>query len=110
MYYDRQTQPLSQREWVELLERGGREYNVVEQTTLPNGLWVSTVWLGLDHSFRFDAPPLIFETMVFPSQHELSELDQNRYTFESEARAGHKAMCEKYASLSELELAELLKK
>lgn len=28
---------------------------------------VSTVFLGLDHSFTTDGPPLIFETMVFTS-------------------------------------------
>jgi hypothetical protein len=31
--------------------------------------WISTVWIGLDHAFRFhpdekDEPPLIFETMI----------------------------------------------
>lgn len=34
--------------------------------------WVSTVFLGLDHSFD-DGPPLLFETMAFDSQH--NELD-----------------------------------
>ena len=49
---------------------------------------VSTVWLGMDHSFG-DGPPLIFETMVFGG-----ELDQecDRYTTEEQAQQGHAAM------------------
>lgn len=41
---------------------------IVAQTTLPNGKWVSTVFLGLDHCYDPDPakPPLVFETMVFP--------------------------------------------
>lgn len=31
---------------------------------------VSTVFLGLDHSFRDDGPPLLFETMVFHVDHQ----------------------------------------
>lgn len=38
---------------------------IVRQETLWNGIWVSTVWLGLDHNFGRSGPPLIFETMAF---------------------------------------------
>ncbi|WP_166903861.1 hypothetical protein [Mycobacterium sp. DL440] len=31
---------------------------------------VSTVWLGLNHSFTDDGPPIIFETMVFGGVHD----------------------------------------
>jgi hypothetical protein len=30
---------------------------------------VSTVFLGLDHSWLSDGPPLIFETMIFGGPH-----------------------------------------
>lgn len=48
-------------------------------------IWISTVWLGLNHNF-FDGPPLIFETMIFGGN-----LDQEmwRYSTVEEARAGH---------------------
>lgn len=36
----------------------------VRHTTL-GALWVSTVFLGIDHNFFDDGPPILFETMVF---------------------------------------------
>lgn len=32
---------------------------------LPGGVKVSTVFLGFDHQFTQDLPPILFETMVF---------------------------------------------
>lgn len=90
-YYDRQGNPLTLMEWATRTEK--RLDKVVEQTTLPDGKWVSTVWLGINHRFG-DGPPLIFETMVFPSK--VSELDCERYSTEAQARAGHAAMVAKY--------------
>jgi len=55
---------------------------VVAQTELPNGYFVSTVFLGLDHNF-LRGPPLVFETMVFPDG------EQRRYGTWAEAEAGH---------------------
>jgi len=65
-------------------------------TTLPNGRWVSTVWLGLDHCFG-DGPPVIFETMVFTTKESLDDLDCKRYSTEAEALAGHAKMVEKWS-------------
>jgi hypothetical protein len=48
---------------------------------------VSTVWLGIDHSFG-DGPPLLFETMVFGGG-ESQDQTQWRWGTEAEARAGH---------------------
>lgn len=47
---------------------------------------VSTIWLGLDHSFCSDGPPLIFETMVFGDG---GPLEQERYSSEADAVRGH---------------------
>jgi len=69
-----------------------KEYKRVAETTLADGKWVSTVWLGLDHSFDDEGPPLIFETMVFPSRDDLSEIDCARYATEAEAIIGHQGM------------------
>lgn len=73
-----------------------RAYKRVAQTTLPDGTWISTVWLGIDHQFIDTEPPLIFETMVFWSEENLSELDMARYATEAEAQTGHDAMVTKW--------------
>ena len=49
---------------------------------------VSTVFLGLDHSFG-SGPPLLFETMVFGGP---LDQEQDRYSTWDEAVAGHAAM------------------
>lgn len=57
---------------------------------------VSTVFLGLDHSYSGHTP-LLFETMVFGMDDEIQE----RWTTWDEAETGHKAVLEKvYAVLS----------
>ena len=72
-------------------------YKRVAQTTLPDGTWISTVWLGIDHGFMCGASrPIIFETMVFRSKTDMTELDIDRYATEAEARAGHEAMVAKW--------------
>ena len=47
---------------------------------------VSTVFLGLDHSFD-EGPPLLFETMIFGGTHDE---EQWRYATWDEAVAGHR--------------------
>jgi hypothetical protein len=81
-------------EWVkardnEKLVRVGRD--------VVDGFVVSTVLLGLD--YRYGAgPPLIYETMVFDqrqgSENPWLELYGERYTFRSEAEAGHQRAVE----------------
>jgi hypothetical protein len=48
---------------------------------------VSTVFLGLDHKFGSDGPPLIFETMIFGGEHDGY---QERYSTWEQAEEGHK--------------------
>ncbi len=74
---------------------------VKQQYVLGGTVWISTVWLGLDHSFMPTTRPLIFETMVFPRfwhARGWSELDVDRWTTEEEALAGHKAMVKKWSN------------
>ena len=51
-----------------------------------NGVRISTVFLGTDHSWLEDEPPLLFETMIFGGEHDEY---QERHTTADEARAGH---------------------
>lgn len=60
-----------------------------------NHYWVSTVFLGLDHSYGEDnVRPLVFETMVFATDESGKDIDYAellcyRYTTIQQARDGH---------------------
>lgn len=71
--------------WARDFEEVNRRVN---WTKLWWGGYVSTVWLGLDHNYTRQGPPLFFETMVFSRAG--SERDQMRYSTENEAMDGHK--------------------
>lgn len=75
-------------EWARMFE--GEERRVA-QTEVAPGIRVSTVFLGLDHRFWGDGPPLLFETMAF-SDTDTDVADAfNRYATWAEAEAGHAA-------------------
>jgi hypothetical protein len=82
-------------------------YKVIGQTPLFNGLFVSTVWLGLNHNFLGDGPPLIFETMVFLPLPSHDSIDMQRYATEEEAKRGHEDMCNKWKPYSKKALQKL---
>jgi hypothetical protein len=73
--------------WAEFFESGNR---VVRQNNFGQ-VRVSTVFLGIDHSFGF-GPPLLFETMVFGG--ELDQ-EQDRCLKWEEAEKMHERMCER---------------
>lgn len=61
-----------------------------------NGYLISTVDLGIDHSFGI-GKPLYYETMVFETKDneiDFSGIFQKRYSTEEEARKGHKIVVE----------------
>ena len=93
MYYNKKGELIELMEWAKLRE--DENYKIVKQETLPNGKWVSTVWLGLDHSFS-ERKPLIFETMVFSSEKGNSSEKMERYSTLEEAEKGHQEMVEKF--------------
>jgi len=71
------------REWAKWFETAERHVN---ETYMFGGAWVSTVFLGLDHSFG-TGRPVLFETMIFGGRHD--EYQERYHTWE-EAEAGHK--------------------
>lgn len=77
-------------------EKWFKKVRIVKQETTWLGFWVSTVWLGLDHSWGEDSEPLIFESMVFYKGH--SDLDMNRYTTKAQAKAGHAQMVKNWSN------------
>ena len=95
MWYDRQGNSVNNMEWIES-KLSDNSYKRVAETTLSDGKWISTVWLGLDYSHG-NGPPLIFETMVFEFiDNRPSEIDMQRYSTEEDAIIGHLEMVKKY--------------
>lgn len=90
-HFNRQGQPITLGQWARLWE--DKSYQVLVQTWTRSGAWVSTVWLGNDHSFSLTGPPIIFETMVF---HDGDDIMQDRYATELAATAGHWATVEQF--------------
>lgn len=92
MYFDRQGNPISFERWAELMSMD--EYRRVAWDEPHVGVYISTVWLGLNHGCSLDEP-LIFETMVFNSP---SDQDCRRYTSEVEAHVGHLSAVERVSA------------
>ena len=121
-YYDRQGNEMSLWEWSNYLI--DYEYKVIGSDIIGD-YRISTVWLGLDHSWACLAGNetnntiLIFETMIFKNgdyrdykedEADKSEFDgyQERYSTEEEAIAGHLEACKLVTEkLKEAELIEL---
>lgn len=78
---------MSRDDWIARLD--DLAYRHVGMTALADDVEVSTVWLGLDHSFGLGGPPLIFETLVFGGPMD-GEMD--RYPTLDAAQAGHDQM------------------
>lgn len=78
-------------EWARWMETSG-DRHVAATDVGP--LHVSTVFLGLDHGFSNhpDAPPILFETMIFGDDGESHHWD--RYASWDEAERGHAAAVE----------------
>jgi len=68
--------------WFESADRA------VAKTTVSPDVYVSTVFLGIDHRFGV-GPPMLWETMIFGGDHD-QEID--RYTSLEDAKAGHEKM------------------
>lgn len=79
-------------EWAHWYETADRHVGLTE---FEDGLFVSTVFLGLDHNFWSHGPPILFETMIGSHNPTTNankwEDHQWRYATWDEAEAGHKA-------------------
>lgn len=87
-YYNRRGEPLTDvLEWAEWMSDEKFEENRRVGMDRFYGTEVSTVCLGLDHSFTRDGPPIIFETMTFTAD---GSEECWRYHTEAEAMRGHR--------------------
>lgn len=74
-------------EWAKWFETASRR---VKETNVGD-IRISTVFLGLDHSFG-EGKPLLFETMIFGGEHNQ---DMDRYSTWQEAEDGHERFVNK---------------
>lgn len=66
------------------------DHRRIADTALFGNVRVSTVFLGMDHNFFFEGPPVLFETMIFggPLDREIW-----RYATIEQATLGHERAC-----------------
>lgn len=86
---DKSVVPCDIKKWSEQFARMTATNNRHVGDDLIDDIWVSTVWLGADHG-GIEGKPLLFETMVFPSQTSPREIYCDRYSTWDEAVQGHK--------------------
>jgi hypothetical protein len=68
-------------EWALWFEKA-RDLRIIRQSEV-GPIWISTVFLGLDHNYSDDGPPHLFETMAFgPPDHLIEFRDHKRLTRE----------------------------
>jgi len=87
-YFDKQGNPIDVEKWATYFEN--MDYKSIARDVLGDGRVVSTIWLGIDHSYGDSDGPMIFETMIFESEGDFTDLYCDRYSTEQDALDGHK--------------------
>src|SRR3954467_15669471 len=94
--------PVDMMTWAKWFEHGSNR--TVAWTQVTSEITVSTVFLGMDHRFWGDGPPLLFETMIFAPDEVKKKLVSGdwfwgewmwRYSSWDDARTGHAAAVRK---------------
>lgn len=75
-------------EFAKMYEHSDR---VVKQEHIDD-VFISTVFLGIDHRFIDNSGPILFETMIFSGEHDQY---QERYSTWAEAVRGHDEIVER---------------
>jgi hypothetical protein len=88
--YDRDGNQMPYARWVWAMETQPG-YSLIGHDHVADGL-VSTIWLGLDHSFGNTSPPIIYETMLFDIDDWVDH--QDRYTSLDDAQKNHRYIVE----------------
>ena len=99
LYYilvDRQVRPCESYEamveWRKTVEPGSPAFSLQIAKTTVNNVYVSTIFLPIDHGWGV-GPPVVFETMTFDhGGHPQWDEKQWRYTSQDAAEAGHAAV------------------
>jgi hypothetical protein len=70
---------------------GDTERRKLAHDTITDGVEVSTVFLGIDHNFGSNGPPVLWETMIFGGPQDGY---QERYSSREAALEGHRIAVE----------------
>ena len=81
--------------WAKWFEDIGNR--IVDYTEITSEVYVSTVFLGIDHRHFGDGPPLLFETMIFGAEGE--DLWMRRFSSWDDAATGHKVIVNKLRAM-----------
>lgn len=81
--------PCTPLEWAEQLEIKIRNHGRHIGDNTVNGKRISTIWIGMNHNWHGDSPPLLFETMIFEGD-DFHYIYCQRYSTWQEAEEGHK--------------------
>jgi hypothetical protein len=73
--------------WAKWFEDKTNPGRITAQTKV-KGIFISTVFMGLDHSFGGKVP-ILWETMIFNAKHKALKDYQVRYSSLKDAKAGH---------------------
>lgn len=73
---------------------GNRDTRRVAWDEFEPGIQISTVFLGIDHRYHGEGPPILFETMVFGLSMEDCDF-MMRYSTWDDAETGHKVVVRK---------------
>ncbi len=82
--------PCSTEEWGEQIQymKENHTKHVADENI--DGKRISTIWMGLDHQWHDNGPPLLYETMVFDEADKGYDIYCTRYSTWQEAEEGHK--------------------
>lgn len=72
--------------WMELKDNGRIVARTPVKRVPGEDVVVSTVFLGIDHNFDEEGPPILYETMIFGGVHHE---DMWRYSTKADALVGH---------------------
>lgn len=85
---DRIALPCSRDEYLEQARDPTNHFLI--RTELTETIWVSTIFLGIDHNHGTEGEPLLFETMAFDDDEAIG---QWRYSTYADAEEGHERAC-----------------
>ena len=90
--------------WMEAAMQNKRR--IVQQDQIGE-FFISTVFLGIDHSFGFGGPPILFETMIFPKDSN-EETYQERYTTWDDALKRHRELVAEFSAANLVDTGQVL--